>query len=77
MQNFFGIFGPAGTPTAMIDRLSEATQAALSDKDFGGTLSAAGFEPLPGFGPAKAKAFIEDESVRWSAVVKAAGIKAE
>ena len=75
VQNFFGVFGPAGTPKAIIDRLSEATQAALDDKDFGATLSRAGFEPMNGFDPDKAKTFIRDEYVRWEAVVKAAGIK--
>ena len=75
VQNFFGVFGPAGTPRGIIDRLSEATQAALDDKDFGATLSRAGFEPMNGFDPDKAKTFIRDEYVRWEAVVKAAGIK--
>ena len=74
-QSFFGIFGPAGTPKAIIERLNEATQAALADKDFSATLSAAGFEPMSGFSPEKAKAFVKDEYVRWDAVVKAAGIK--
>ncbi|MET0924580.1 MAG: tripartite tricarboxylate transporter substrate binding protein [Xanthobacteraceae bacterium] len=75
VQNFFGVFGPAGTPKAIIDRLSDATQAALDDKDFGATLSRAGFEAMNGFDPDKAKTFIRDEYVRWEAVVKAAGIK--
>jgi tripartite-type tricarboxylate transporter receptor subunit TctC len=47
----------------------------LDDKDFGATLSRAGFEPMVGFDPDKAKTFIRDEYVRWEAVVKAAGIK--
>ena len=64
---------PAGSP--IVGRLNETTQAALADKDFGATLSAAGFEPLPGLGPEKAKTFFKDEYTRWQTVVKAAGIK--
>jgi tripartite-type tricarboxylate transporter receptor subunit TctC len=75
VQNFFGIFGPAGLPKTVVDRLNEATQVALADRDFSATLSAAGFDPMSGFGPERAKAFIKDEYVRWQAVVKAAGIK--
>ncbi len=73
-QNFFGIFGPAGMPKPIVGRLNETTQAALADKDFGETLSAAGFEPLPGLSAEQAKAFIKDEYVRWQAVVRAAGL---
>ena len=75
VQNFFGIFGPARLPKTVVDRLNEATQAALADRNFGDTLSAAGFEPLPGLGPEKAKTFLKDEYARWQTVVKAAGIK--
>jgi tripartite-type tricarboxylate transporter receptor subunit TctC len=74
VQNFFGIFGPTGMPKPIVDRLNETTQAALSDKDFSKTLSAAGFEPMPGLTPEQAKAFIKDEYVRWQAVVRAAGL---
>ena len=68
VQNFFGDFEPAGMPKPIVDRLNETTQAALSDKDFGKTLSAAGFEPMPDLSPEQAKAFIKDEYVRWQAV---------
>jgi tripartite-type tricarboxylate transporter receptor subunit TctC len=74
-QSFFGVFGPAGAPKAIIARLNEATQAALADKDFAATLSNAGFEPMHGLGPERAKSFIKDEYARWAAVVKAAGIR--
>jgi tripartite-type tricarboxylate transporter receptor subunit TctC len=75
VQNFFGIFGPAGTPRTIIEQLNDATQAALDDKGFADTLSAAGFDPMPGLSPDKAKAFLRAEYLRWQAIVKAAGIK--
>jgi tripartite-type tricarboxylate transporter receptor subunit TctC len=34
VQNFFGIFGPAGLPKTVVDRLNEATQVALADRGF-------------------------------------------
>jgi tripartite-type tricarboxylate transporter receptor subunit TctC len=73
-QNFFGIYAPAGTPKAVLDRVNEATQQALADKDFQDRLSKAAFDPVPGLGPDKAKSYMADEFARWRTVVEAAGI---
>ena len=50
-QNFFGIYAPAGTPKAVLDRVNEATQQALADKEFRERLSKAAFDPVPGSRP--------------------------
>ena len=52
-QNFFGIFAPAGTPKAMLDRVNELTQAALADKDFQQRLSTRRSSRCQGYGPEK------------------------
>ena len=74
-QNFFAIcYAPAGTPRPLLDRINEATQQALADKEFQGRLTKAAFDPVPGLGPEKSKAYMAEEFVRWRKVVEAAGI---
>ena len=73
-QNFFGIYAPAGTPRAVLDRVNEATQQALADKEFRDRLAKAAFDPVPGLGPEKSRAYVAEEFARWRRVVEAAGI---
>jgi tripartite-type tricarboxylate transporter receptor subunit TctC len=69
-QTFFAIFAPANMPSAILEALNAPTQAALKDEDFRQTLMRAGFDPLPGYGPAEAKRYIADEYARWEPLVK-------
>lgn len=48
-------------PKAVLDRVNEATQQALADKDFRERLSKAAFDPVPGLGPDKAKGYMAEE----------------
>lgn len=73
-QNFFGIFAPAGTPRAILDRINELTQAALGEPEFQQRLNTGGFEPMSGFGPEQSRTFMRDEYLRWEQVIKSAGI---
>ncbi len=74
-QNFFGIYAPAGTPKAFLDRINEATQQALADRGFQDRLAKAAFDPVRGLGPEQSKAYVAEEFDRWRKVVEAAGIK--
>jgi tripartite-type tricarboxylate transporter receptor subunit TctC len=74
-QNFFGIFAPAGTSKGVLERVNELTQTVLKDKDFQQRLSNAAFEPLPGLGPERSKAYMAEEFARWRKVVEAAGLR--
>ena len=74
-QNFFGVFAPARTGLAIIGRLNDLTQGALSDRAFVRRLSDAGFEPVPGLGTTKAQDFVKDEYARWEPIVKASGAR--
>lgn len=69
-QTFFAIFAPANMPSALLEALNAPTQAALRDEDFRQTLMRAGFDPLPGYGPAEAKRYISEEYARWEPMVK-------
>jgi tripartite-type tricarboxylate transporter receptor subunit TctC len=72
-QTFFGLFGPSGTPKAALERIDQATQTAWSDADFRKRLVEAGFEPMLGFGPDKADAYLKQEIARWSPIVQKVG----
>jgi tripartite-type tricarboxylate transporter receptor subunit TctC len=70
-QTTFGVFAPAGTPRAIIDRLNTVTQHVLADAGFQQELLRLGFEPLPGIGPEQTAALFEDERVRWTPILQA------
>jgi len=74
-QNFFGLFAPAGTPTAIIEQISDATRRAMADGAFQQRLIASGFEPYLDSSPEAAKRFVKEEIDRWRPVVMAIGLR--
>jgi tripartite-type tricarboxylate transporter receptor subunit TctC len=74
---FLGLFAPAATPKPIVDRIAEATHAAMADADFQKVLTAAGLEPVADSNSEKAKRFMDEEIARWGPVVKASGFKVE
>lgn len=72
---WYGIVAPAKTPAAVIEKLNAAFVAALNDPGVQARIRAVGAEPAP-MSSAHFGAFIRDETVKWSKVVAAAGIKA-
>jgi tripartite-type tricarboxylate transporter receptor subunit TctC len=73
---WFGIQAPAGTPRPVIVRLHDETVKAVQDPAVRDRLLADGAEPV-GSTPAQFSKFIAGEIAKWTAVVKAAGVKAE
>jgi tripartite-type tricarboxylate transporter receptor subunit TctC len=74
---FLGLFAPAATPRPIVDRIAEATRAAMADVEFQKVLIASGLEAIPDSNSDKAKQFIDEEIARWGPVVKAAGFKVD
>jgi tripartite-type tricarboxylate transporter receptor subunit TctC len=72
----YGIVAPAGTPRAIIDKLSAALRAAVMSEDLKSRLTDDGAEPLPST-PEEYAADIDREETKWSAIVKTSGAKAE
>jgi len=68
-----GVLAPAGTPQAIIDRLSQDIAKGLAAPDLKNRLSAQGTEPayLP---PAEFRAYIAGEEKRWAEVIRSAKI---
>jgi tripartite-type tricarboxylate transporter receptor subunit TctC len=69
-----GIFAPAGTPPAVIDRLNAAIRQALDDPELRETLLSRGAQPVAGTSAEFAR-HIQSESEKWAQVVHASGAK--
>ena len=71
---WIGIFMPAGTPPAMVQKFNEAVNQALQSADMRERLSALAFDPVGGsaqqFGD-----YVKTEIVKWGRVVRAGNIK--
>ncbi|WP_298232214.1 tripartite tricarboxylate transporter substrate binding protein [uncultured Azohydromonas sp.] len=76
LENWFGLFAPAATPAAVVEKLNGAVAQALKDPDLVKRLNELGGEVAP-MGPAPFKAFIQDESRRFARIVQDADIKPE
>jgi tripartite-type tricarboxylate transporter receptor subunit TctC len=74
-QQSIGLFAPAGTPKAIIEQISRATQTAIADRAYQQMLIESGFEPDLGSTPEKFRSLIEEDIARWTPVVKAIGLK--
>jgi tripartite-type tricarboxylate transporter receptor subunit TctC len=69
-QLFSGIFAPAGTPAAIVERVSQASRKALADASFQKALIDSGSEPVADATPAAAQRLLEQERKRLLPVIK-------
>ncbi len=76
-ENHVGIWVPAGTPTAIVAQISEATRIALADAEFARRLVAAGFEPSTDLSSSHMRRVSEEQFALWTPVIKATGLKIE
>ena len=74
-QQSIGVFAPAGTPAAIIERLVLANHAALAAPEFQRLLVESGFEPDVDSSPLKLRKLIEAEIAKWTPIVAAVGIR--
>jgi tripartite-type tricarboxylate transporter receptor subunit TctC len=70
---WWGLWGPAGLPDAVVDQLNAAANKILADPQIIKRLNAQGVAPLTGT-PADLTAYLRTDYERWGKVVKAAGI---
>ena len=73
---WYGLLVPAKTPRDIIDRLNHEVVSILRAPDVAARLAADGSEVVAGT-PEAFAAFIRTETVKWAAVVRAAGITPE
>jgi tripartite-type tricarboxylate transporter receptor subunit TctC len=76
VENWYGVLAPAGTPDPIISRLNREIVAAVQVPSVRIQLEKLQLEPATST-VGEFAAFLEAEAVRWSQVVKAAGIRPE
>lgn len=68
-----GLFAPAGTPQAIIDKMNQAVNAALADPQIKERILKDGSIPQGGT-PQQFTSFVADELANWSQVARKAGV---
>lgn len=74
-SQWWGMFGPAGMPPDMVNRLNASAQQALTLPDVRKRLAADAAEPVGGSAAESVK-FLEQDYQKWRKVIRDAGIKA-
>jgi tripartite-type tricarboxylate transporter receptor subunit TctC len=72
----YGLVAPAGTPRPIIDRLNKELRAALATEEVKRRLIQEGAEPMPTT-PEEHADVIDKEEAKWSALIKAVGLRIE
>ncbi len=76
LASWFGIFAPAGTPRAVVERLNAAINAATQRPEMKERLLGQGAEPLSGT-PEDLAAYLRRELDKYGKIIREAGVKAE
>ncbi len=76
VNNWYGVFVPAGTPPEIVDRLNVEINKALEAPDAKKRLLDAGIEAAPGKS-ADFRAYVDAETKKWAKVVKDSGAKVD
>jgi len=76
INTWFGVFAPAGTPPAIIDRLHDEFVRALADPGVHEAMLKLGAEPV-GSTPAQFAAYIRSEAAKYAKVIKASGARVD
>jgi tripartite-type tricarboxylate transporter receptor subunit TctC len=76
MLNWLGLFAPAGTPRAIVERLAGEATRIVRQPDVVARFHAQASEPSP-LGTDDFAAFVKKEVEKWAGVVAATGMKAE
>jgi tripartite-type tricarboxylate transporter receptor subunit TctC len=73
MVNWWGFFGPAGMAPATVDSLNKAIAEVLREPAIRERLNGLGYE-ITGSTPQEFEAYVKDENVKWSEVIKSQGL---
>jgi tripartite-type tricarboxylate transporter receptor subunit TctC len=71
-----GMFVPAGTPAAVVQKLNDSVNRAIGTADFRERLAANAFDPVGGTQQQFAE-YVKAEIAKWGKVVRATGAKAD
>ena len=76
MDNWLGLFAPAGTPRSVVEKVSSEAIRVVRLPEVGTGLQSRGAEPSP-LGPDEFAAFVKKEVEKWAKVVTATGMTAQ
>lgn len=71
-----GLFAPAQTPAAIVEKISSATREVLAQPEVRQKLAGIGAEPA-GSRPEEFRKFLDAETAKWAGVIKQGNIRAE
>ena len=74
--NWFGIFGPANTPAAVVERVNAEINRIVTEPAMKDRFAQLGFETTGGT-PAQFAAVVQSEARKWSQVIREANVKPE
>jgi tripartite-type tricarboxylate transporter receptor subunit TctC len=73
---WYAMLAPANTPREVVTRINAELLQILKDPSFKSMMSLNGIEPI-GSSPEALTSYINKETIKWSKVIKSAGIKAD
>jgi tripartite-type tricarboxylate transporter receptor subunit TctC len=77
LTSWNGIFGPAGLPAPIVERLNRELQAVVADPEVQQKLAGLGFQVWPSKTPDEFAKYVDDQLKHWTTLIKQAGIKPE
>jgi tripartite-type tricarboxylate transporter receptor subunit TctC len=77
LTSWNGIFGPAGMPKEIVERLNAELQLVLAEKDTQDKLGQLGFEVWPSKTPEEFAQYVRDQLTHWGSLIRQAGVKPE
>jgi len=77
LTSWNGIFGPAGMPRPIVEKLDAELRQVLSESEVQEQLAQLGFEVSPSSGPDEFAKYVADQLAHWTTLIKQAGIRQE
>ncbi|MCY0854128.1 Bug family tripartite tricarboxylate transporter substrate binding protein [Cupriavidus sp. D39] len=75
--SWYGMFAPAGTPKALVDRLNQEVLRAIATPAMRERLTALNLPVAPALTPAQFRNVVADDTLTWHRIVQATGLKPE
>jgi tripartite-type tricarboxylate transporter receptor subunit TctC len=73
--SWYGFFGPAGLPRAIVERMAAATEQALSDPAIARRFEEMGTPAMRGWNPDRFAAYVREENATWVPLVRSLNIR--
>ena len=75
-MSWHGVAFPAGTPSAIVDKLAAAVHRALATSEMQERLATGGSKAFP-LSPQQFAAYIKEDTERWAPIIRASGARVE